>query len=360
MTVAVVGMDFREGPSTIRAQLKALDDSLDSPTARLRETGLLDGVVRVESCSRIEWVLSASQPGWAAELLRGTFLRRLSESGLGRRMHVKLSGGALHYLMRMTLGLESVAEGEHAIGRQVLKAFEAAHAAGTTDRDLHLCWHALGRLLQARKETGVGSSVGVQSLVVGELAPLPKSAPVLVMGRGEIGRQVEGALQRAGFQCVDAFPRTELATFHKRAIESAAVVVATGGPAAWLELPHRNDWPFVIDVGAPPQVKQAEGWRWLSLDALLTRRGLLLDAESLATLDALSDEAARGLREALESAQGHHVLRAIQAEKEKFFDGDVDAVLAELAPREARRVAEALRGFTHRLLEVTRRASRDP
>jgi glutamyl-tRNA reductase len=359
MSIAVVGMDFREGPSTIRAQLKAIDDSIDSPTSRLRETGLLDGVVRVESCSRVEWVLSAAQPGWSAELLRGTFLKRLKESGLGRRMHVKLASGALHYLMRMTLGLESVAEGEHAIGRQVLKAFEGAHGAGSTDRDLHLCWHALGRLLQTRKETGVGSSVGVQSLVVNELSPLPRTAPVLLLGRGEIGRQVDAALQRGGFQNVSAFPRAELPTFFRRATEAAAVVVATGGPAAWLELPQRTDWPFVVDVGAPPQVRHAEGWRWLSLDALLTRRGLLLDAESLATLDALSDEAAIALREALESAQGHHVLKAIQAEKEKFFEGDVDAVLAELSPKEARRVAEALRGFTHRLLEVTRRASRD-
>jgi hypothetical protein len=35
-------------------------------------------------------------------------------------------------------------------------------------------------------------------------------------------------------------------------------------------------------------------------------------------------------------------------------------VLAELSPKEAKRVGEALLGFTHRLLEVTRRAGRVP
>lgn len=358
MPVAVVGMDFREGPSSVRAQLKALDDSSDSPTGRLRQGGLCDGVARIESCSRIEWVLSAKNASWAAELLRSGLLKGLGESATGRRMHVKLSTGALHYLLRVTLGLESVAEGEHAIGRQVLKGFEHAHAEGTTDRTLHLCWHALGRILQARKETGVGSSVGVQSLVVGELKTVPKRADVLLLGRGEIGRQVLGALQRDGFEQVETFSRAELGAFHDRAVTAAVVVVATGGPAPWLELAARTDWPLVIDVGAPGQVLAAQGWRSLSLDALLTRRGLTLEGEALSTLNSLADEGAEGLREALESASGHHVLQALESEKRRFFEDDVEAMLAELPAKEARRVAETLRGFTHRLLEVTRRASR--
>ncbi|MBM4784330.1 MAG: hypothetical protein GQE15_42225 [Archangiaceae bacterium] len=358
MPVAVVGMDFREGPSSVRAQLKAIDDSADSPTGRLRQGGLCDGVARIESCSRIEWVLSAKNASWAAELLRGGLLKALGDAATGRRMHLKLSTGALHYLLRVTLGLESVAEGEHAIGRQVLKGFEHAHAEGTTDRTLHLCWHALGRILQARKETGVGSSVGVQSLVVGELRGVEKRAELLLLGRGEIGRQVSGALQREGFERVEQFSRAELARFHERAVSAPVVVVATGGPAPWLELPSRTDWPLVIDVGAPEQVLGCEGWRSLTLDALLTRRGLTLDGGALATLNTLADEGAEALREALEAAPGHQVLQALESEKRRFFEDDVEAMLAELPAKEARRVAETLRGFTHRLLEVTRRASR--
>lgn len=358
MPVAIVGMDFREGPSSIRARLKALDDGPDSPSGRLRQGGLCEGVARIESCSRVEWVLSAKNAAWAAELLRGGLLKGLGEAGAGRRMHLKTSSGALHYLLRVTLGLESVAEGEHAIGRQVLRAFEAAHAAGTTDRTLHLCWHAAGRILQARKETGIGSSVGVQSLVVAELSSVDKAAPVLLLGRGEIGRQVLAALGREGFTNVDTFARVDLPRFEAAAVRAPVVLVATGGPTTWLDLPPRTDWPLVIDVGAPAQVRGASGWRSLGLDALLTRRGLCLDAESVATLHSLADEGSEGLREALESAHGHHVLEALESEKRRFFEDDVEAMLAELPAKEARRVAETLRGFTHRLLEVTRRASR--
>lgn len=356
--VAVVGMDFREGPSSVRARLKALDDGPESPSLRLRRDGYCDGVVRVESCSRIEWIVSAGNPQWAGELLRGALQKGAGIQPAERRLHMKASTGALSYLVRVTLGLESVAEGEHAIGRQVLRAFEHAHDEARTDRVLHLCWTALGRALQARRATGLGSTVGVQSLVVAELGPLERRAPVLVKGQGEIGRQVLAALQREGFTDVQGFTRAQAADFATRAQVASAVVVCTGGPAAWLALPARADAPSVIDIGAPAQVLHAPGWRLLPLDEVLSRRGLLLTAGALATLEQLADEATEGLREALDGTATHHVLEALESEKRRFFDADVDDVLAALPPREARRVGEALRGLTHRLLEVTRRAGR--
>ncbi len=358
MPVAVVGMDFREGPSSVRALLRSIDDGPESPSARLRASNACDGIARIESCSRIEWVISAKNASWAGELLRGALLKALGETGAGRRMHAKLSTGALHYLLRVSLGLESVAEGEHAIGRQVLRAFEVAHDAGSTDRTLHLCWHAVGRLLQLRKETGVGSSVGVQSLVAAELEGLERAVPIALLGRGEIGRQIETALHRAGFSEVAGFSRAEWEVFDRRCERAAVVIVATGGPAPWLELPSRADSPLLIDVGAPVQVASAEGWRLVPLDALLGRRGLLLDERSLATLDALADEGAESLREALEAAPAGQLLQALDHEKRRFLEDDIEGVLSGLPRQEAQRVAEALRGFTHRVLEVTRRSSR--
>jgi glutamyl-tRNA reductase len=356
--MAVVGMDFREGPTTVRARLKEIDDAPDGPSASLRKAGQADGVVRIESCSRVEWVVSAANPAWAAELMRGALLTRLGELGVGRRMHLKVSTGALHYLMRVTLGLESVAEGEHAIGRQVLKAFEYAHAADTTDKTLHLTWHALGRMLQARKNTGVASSVGIQSLVKGELQGLSKHDEVLVFGLGDIGRSVLGSLKQDGFSKVEGCQRKELGSFITRATRAAAVVVCTGGPVPWVMMPERTDGPLLIDVGAPAQVADAPGWKHLELDELLTRRGLTLDLEALDTLNAMVDSGTEALIEALTHADRHVVLEALETEKRKFFDEGAEAKLADLTPREAKRVTELLRGFTHRMLEVTRKGAR--
>ena len=358
--VAVVGMDFREGPSSVRALLKAIDDGPDSPTQRLRNSGEATGIVRLESCSRIEWVISASNPSWAAELLRGALLSRLGPAAVGRVMHAKVSRGALAYLVRAALGLESVAEGEHAIGRQVMKAFEAAHAAGTTDRTMNLCWHALGRILQLRRETGVSSSVGVQSLVIGELTSMPREAPVLVLGLGDIGGQVLAALQREGFIHASGFGKADQARFSTEALRAAAVVVCSGAPKAHLHLPSRVRAGVVIDLGSPAQVVSAPGWARIDLDALLTRRGLTLDNEAMTALQRLSDQGAGALEEALDDAAQHHVLEALESERKRFFEDDIEALVATLPPKEARRITAQLRGFTHRLLEATRRAGRAP
>jgi glutamyl-tRNA reductase len=275
-----------------------------------------------------------------------------------RRLHLKVSAGALHYLARVTLGLESVAEGEHAIGRQVIRAFEVAHDAGKTDKVLHMCWHAMGRILQARRATGVGSSVGVQSLAAAALADVGKHELILVKGQGEIGRQVLMTLKRDGYLAVEGFSRSQSARFFELASSASAIVVCTGGPSAWLSLPQRTDSPVVIDLGVPRQLQATPGWHRIELDELLRRRGLQLGPEALAMLEELADEATTGLREALGGTSHHALLEALELEKRKFFESDVEKVLSELAPREARRVSEALRGFTHRLLEVTRRAGR--
>ena len=241
--LAVVGMDFREGPSSVRALLKAIDDAADSPSQLLRRGGEATGVVRIESCSRIEWVLSAGNPTWAAELLRGALLSRLGAAGAGagRVMHAKVSRGAISYLVRVAFGLESVAEGEHAIGRQVIKAFEAAHGLGFTDRTLNLCWHALGRMLQLRRETGAAASVGVQSLVLQELKRLSREAAVLVLGMGDIGGHVLAALRRDGFVGARGFGRADHERFAAEANSAAAVVVCSGAPRAHLRLPPRDE-----------------------------------------------------------------------------------------------------------------------
>jgi glutamyl-tRNA reductase len=360
MTVplAVVGMDFREGPTSLRSLLKHIDDGPDSPSQRLRTSGEAAGIVRLESCSRIEWVVSASNPSWAGELLRGALLSRLGAKANGRAMHAKVSRGAVHYMVRVALGLESVAEGEHAIGRQVIKAFEAAHGNGATDRTLNLCWHALGRVLQLRKDTGASSSVGLQSLVVNELKPLSRSSRVLVLGLGDIGAQVLSALQKDGFTAAKGYRRNDQPQFDDDSLNAEAVVVCTGQPQAHLRLQPRRG--VAIDLGCPAQILDAPLWERIDLDALLARRGLTLDNEVMTALQTLADQGAVALEEMFDDAAHHHVLEALESERKKFFEDDIETLVAQLPPKEARRITAQLRGFTHRLLAATRRAGRAP
>ena len=105
------------------------------------------------------------------------------------RPRVRHGAAAVGGLLRVAAGLDSVAQGEHAIGNQVLRSFERAHEAGTVCRNLHVAWRGVGELLnRARRILPQGRTGGVQALVVQRLVDVPRDAPIAVFGLGEIGR----------------------------------------------------------------------------------------------------------------------------------------------------------------------------
>jgi glutamyl-tRNA reductase len=65
--LALVGMSYREAPSAVRAALVAMDCGPEGPARQLLEAGEITGVVRIESCARVEWLLASAHPAWAAE-----------------------------------------------------------------------------------------------------------------------------------------------------------------------------------------------------------------------------------------------------------------------------------------------------
>jgi nucleoside-diphosphate-sugar epimerase len=67
-------MSYREAPSAVRAALAAADAAAGGPSQQLLESGEITGVVRIESCARVEWLLAAPRPAWAAELFGATLI----------------------------------------------------------------------------------------------------------------------------------------------------------------------------------------------------------------------------------------------------------------------------------------------
>src|SRR5262245_28678747 len=135
--IALVGMSYREAPSAVRAGLAALDAGTTGPSRALLEAGEITGFVRIESCARVEWVLASPRPAWAAELLSAALVGA-AENPEAQRPRARHGAAAVGGLLRVAAGLDSVAQGEHAIGNQVLRAFERAHEAGTVCRNLHV------------------------------------------------------------------------------------------------------------------------------------------------------------------------------------------------------------------------------
>src|SRR5688500_12644308 len=144
--LALVGMSYREAPSAVRAALVGLDTGPEGPARQLLEAGEITGVVRIESCARVEWLLASPRPSWAAELFSAALIGA-EENPDHLRPRARHGAAAVGGLLRVAAGLDSVAQGEHAIGRQVLRAFERAHEAGTACRSLHVAGRGVGDLL---------------------------------------------------------------------------------------------------------------------------------------------------------------------------------------------------------------------
>jgi glutamyl-tRNA reductase len=346
-------MDFREGPTAVRAALVALDSSPDSPSAELLQSGVALGIARLETCSRCEWVLSSEQAPWAAELLRSALLSRLEGN---RRMHLKVGPAAAHYLMRVAAGLESVAEGEPAVGRQVLRGFERAHASKRTDKALNACWRAVGSLIHRRRTIAPSTNaVGVHALVTQVLeTQCPSGAQVHVFGQGQIGKAVARSLSAKRRFASKAFNRSTLEGFRTAAQTADAVVICSGADQAWLTLPARQDGPLAIDIGSPEQVSAAPGWQRIALDALLTSGGMQLPDEEREALELLCTQTGEALLKELAAPARAKALEAIDAERRDFLEVTLPRLLEGLPTKEQKRLRASIASFTHLVIKRTR------
>ncbi len=354
--LGALGLTFREAPAHARAALLEVDLRDDSPTAELLAKGYVDGVMRIETCSRVEWIISSDRARWAVELLESSLLRRagLKDVHLKRRWG---AGAALHVL-RVSLGLSSLVEGEAAVGRQMARAFRKGRDLGHTDRVMHLLWKRLERVRHEARDKGLlRAGFGVQTLVRDVLVERHVEGLVPIFGRGDIGRSVQRALQNGAWPQSPMHGRTELDTFLGEAKTAKAVIICSGAPGSFLDLPERTDDPVAIDVGFPAQLRTAPGWTSLTLDELLTRPDRSLDEDTRGVMEQIASDAVESLREEMDRSESHDALAALDTERRLFLQEELPKLLEGVPSQKATRIKAGVGAFTHRLI---RRAGRTP
>jgi len=359
--LALVGMSYREAPSAVRAGLVALDSGPEGPAQQLLGAGEITGVVRIESCARVEWLLASPRPSWAAELF-GAALLGAAENPDHLRPRVRHGAAAVGGLLRVAAGLDSVAQGEHAIGNQVLRSFERAHEAGTMCRNLHVAWRGVGELLgRARRILPQGRTGGVQALVVQRMPDVPRDRPIAVFGLGEIGRAMLRALADAGFTAVESFNRASMRAFEAAVQRAHTVIVASGAPQAWLKLPlvgeEGGGGRQVFDLGSPLQVVDAPGWHLTPLDELLDGHGAVLPEREYAALDAECAASAERICQTLLAPPPSDTLAAMTAMRTDFMQNKLPGLLEGLTPQRARKVTSEVNAVLHQFISAARRES---
>jgi glutamyl-tRNA reductase len=351
--LALVGMSYREAPSAVRAALAAFDLGKDGPSQQLLEAGEITGVVRIESCARVEWMLASPRPSWAAELFSAALIGAEGNPD-GLRPRSRHGAAAVGGLLRVAAGLDSVAQGEHAIGNQVLRSFERAHEAGTMCRNLHVVWRGVGEMLnRARRILPQGRTGGVQALVVQRLDAVPRGAPIAVFGLGEIGRAMLRALSDAGFTAVESFNRASMRAFEGAVQRAHTVIVCSGAPHAWLTLPPGNDRQ-VFDLGSPLQIVAAPGWRLTALDELLDAHGAVLPEEQYAALDSECAASAERVCQALLAPPPRDTLAAMTAMRTEFMQNKLPSLLEGLPPQRARKLTSEVNAMLHEFIRAAK------
>ena len=354
--LALVGMSYREAPSAVRAGLAAFDTAASGPSKQLLDSGEITGIVRIESCARVEWLMASARPAWAAELFSATLIGA-PDNPDRLRPRVRHGAAAIGGLLRVAAGLDSIAQGEHAIGNQVLRSFERAHEGGTMCRNLHVAWRGVGEMLnRARRILPQGRTGGVQALVIQRMTDVPRDKPIAVFGLGEIGRATLRALADEGFTAVESFNRATMRAFEVALIRAQIVIVASGAPHAWATLPEGHG-RRAFDLGSPLQLVAAPGWHLTVLDELLDGHGAVLPESEYAALDAECSSSAERICQTLLAPPPSDTLAAMTAIRTEFMQNKLPGLLEGLPPQRARKLTSEVNAMLHEFISAARRES---
>jgi glutamyl-tRNA reductase len=278
----VVGYDFKTSSSALRDKLITSQEDRHYLLDAIRKMDPSAGLLVLETCNRVEWIVSTQMPKWVAEILKTQMLRFLQKSGVNGSdpvPHPKLyrRGEALIHVIRVVSGLESLAVGEAQIAGQFQEAVQRSQREKTSNIIINRLAHIAGRMAKYGYEIGIRSNckTGIHGLVAHYIdsyfGPETKNRSVLVVGMGEIGRKTASLIEE-NLKCrVMRFNRT-VKPRHQREwisldklgefIPSADVVVAATGASSPVitenELSQeRQDTLLIMDIGIPRQVSES-------------------------------------------------------------------------------------------------------
>ncbi|MGH7413897.1 MAG: glutamyl-tRNA reductase [Candidatus Rokuibacteriota bacterium] len=193
-TLFVAGMNHRTAPVEVREQLALEEEKIREILADLSGRGVLDEVMIVSTCNRVEVYGVAAVPG---EARTAAFGRLGSHRGLAWRdleplVYTVTGQEAALHAFRVAASLDSMVLGEPQILGQVKDAFALARSAGTAGPVLHaLMSQAFGAAKRVRTETEVGRLAVSVSYAAVELARKIfdglEGRAVLLVGAGEMG-----------------------------------------------------------------------------------------------------------------------------------------------------------------------------
>ena len=215
MSIVVLGVNYHTSPVTLLEKVMIPVPSMSGALRDLSEHSDIREVVILSTCNRTEVYAVAERFHSAhADILE--FLcatSGLSADEIAPHLYSQYDEEAVVHLFEVTAGIDSAVLGETEIVGQVRDAWDFAMKQGTSRSTLNLLFrYALESGKRARTETGISRStasvahaaVEMSEEILGTL----QGKRVLVVGAGEMGEGVAGALSRAGTESITVLNRT--------------------------------------------------------------------------------------------------------------------------------------------------------
>jgi len=196
---------FRNSPIHILERFTIRD--LESAYVQFKEHSGLDECVIIQTCNRIE--LFGKAKNYDINKIKKTWasLTGLEEAAFEENVEFVENGEALHHLLKLTSGLDSMVVGEEQILGQIKNSITSARNAKASGQHLNNLFDKAIRIgTRIRNSTGInrgGISVGSMAVKLAEenIDEL-KLKKILLIGTGEVSTLVAKSLGRRGYDFV--------------------------------------------------------------------------------------------------------------------------------------------------------------
>jgi len=196
---------FRNSPIHILERFTIRD--LENAYSQFKEHSGLDECVIIQTCNRIE--LFGKAENYDINKIKKTWasLTGLEEEAFKENIEFVENGEAIHHLLKLTSGLDSMVVGEEQILGQIKNSITSARNAKASGQHLNNLFDKAIRIgTRIRNSTGInrgGISVGSMAVKLAEenIDEL-KLKKILLIGTGEVSTLVAKSLGRRGYDFV--------------------------------------------------------------------------------------------------------------------------------------------------------------
>ncbi|HSB83392.1 MAG TPA: glutamyl-tRNA reductase [Nitrosarchaeum sp.] len=196
---------FRNSPIHILERFTIRD--LENAYSQFKEHSGLDECVIIQTCNRIE--LFGKTENYDINKIKKTWasLTGLEEEAFKENIEFVENGEAMHHLLKLTSGLDSMVVGEEQILGQIKNSITSARNAKASGQHLNNLFDKAIRIgTRIRNSTGInrgGISVGSMAVKLAEenIDEL-KLKKILLIGTGEVSTLVAKSLGRRGYDFV--------------------------------------------------------------------------------------------------------------------------------------------------------------